>query len=150
MCVGSLFFCIMAERIHTTNYFDTFIEVAPDTRLDAAKIPVVNSEKKTIAALQFEKIANQPYQMTSDEVLFQIFAERNELTSSELEAAKIHFFSKGQACFRASPLTKTYGFGIHFNAQGKMALVAMESETYVEMLSNESIQKVKAMRSTKK
>ena len=140
----------MAEKMHTTNYFDTFIEIAPDTSAVSAKIPVMNSEKKTIAALQFEKIANHPYQFTSDEVLFQVFAERNELTSSELEAAKIQFFSKGQACFRASPLTKTHGFGIHFNDQGKMALVAMESETYAEMLSNESIQKVKAMRSTKK
>lgn len=140
----------MAEKIHTTNYFDTFIEIASDTQVDRAKIPVLNSEKKTIAALQFEKIANHPYRFTSDEVLFQVFAERNALTSSELEAAKIQFFSKGQACFRASPLTKTHGFGIHFNDQGKMALVAMESETYANMVSDASIQKVKAMRSTKK
>lgn len=82
-------------------------------------------------------------------LLFQVFAERNALTFSEFEAAKIQFFSKGQACFRASPLTKTHGFGIHFNEVGKMAFVAMESETYSSMVSDDSIQKAKAMHSKK-
>jgi hypothetical protein len=96
-------------KTHTTNYFNTFIEIAEDTKVTCGTIPPSKSDNKTIAELQYQLIAKHPYVYSSDDVLFQVFAERNELTSSELAAAKATFLSKGQACFRASPLTKSYG-----------------------------------------
>ncbi|WP_370872528.1 DUF6157 family protein [Paenibacillus zeirhizosphaerae] len=35
-----------------------------------------------------------------------------------------------QACLRASMLPKKLGWGIHFNGEGKLALIPMESELY--------------------
>lgn len=134
-------------KTHTTNYFNTFIEIAEDTKVTCGTIPPSKNDKKTIAELQYQLIAKQPYVYSSDDVLFQVFADRNDLTSSELAAAKATFFSKGQACFRASPLTKSYGFGVHSNSEGKIALFPCESEAYQQFLDDPAIKKVKAMKS---
>ena len=135
-------------KIHSTNYFDTFIEVAEDTKADYGRIPPAK-EKKTIAEMQYELIAKNPYKFSSDDIFFQVFADRNDLTKAEYEKAREQFFSKGQPCFRASPLTKTYGFGIHSDKNGKVALFGMESNEYQKFLADKNIKKVKAMKSSK-
>ena len=137
-------------KIHTTNYQDTFIEVAEDTKVDNAVVPSSKGEKKTVAELQYELLSNNPYKYTSDDILFQVFADRNDLTESEYEEARRQFFSKGQACFRASPLTKTYGFGVHNDANGKMALYGLGTDEYQQFLNDSAIKKVKAMRTSRK
>jgi len=139
---------MLNKKIHTTNYVDTLIEVAEDTKAMAGIRPPAK-EKKTVAELQYELIAENPYQYTSDDVLFQVYAQRNDLTKNELSEARKQFFSKGQPCLRTSPLTKTYGFGVHSNEEGKIALYGMESEEYQRFLSDDKIKKVKAMRSSR-
>ena len=135
-------------KAHSTNYFDTFIEVAEDTKADCGTIPS-EKEKKTVAEMQYELIAKNPYKFSSDDIFFQVFADRNDLTKAEYEKAREHFFSKGQPCFRASPLTKTYGFGIHSDKNGKVALFGMESNEYRKFLADKSIKKIKAMKSSR-
>lgn len=135
-------------KVHTTNYFDTFIEVAEDTKVDHGIMPP-SKDKKTIAEMQYELIAKNPYQFTSDDILFQVFADRNDLTKNEYEKAREQFFSKGQACFRASPLTKTYGFGIDNNHNGKIALFGMETNEYQKFIEDPKVKKVKAMKSSR-
>lgn len=133
-------------KTHTTNYFDTFIEVAEDTKAVRGTKPP-SKEKKTIAEMQYELIAENPYQFTSDDVFFQVFADKNNLPETEYQSAREQFFSKGQPCFRASPLTKTYGFGVHSNHEGKVALYGMETIEYQQFLADEKVKKVKAMKS---
>lgn len=135
-------------KIHSTNYFDTFIEVAEDTKADFATIPPTK-EKKTVAEMQYELIAKNPYKFSSDDIFFQVFADRNDLTKAEYEKARKQFFSKGQPCFRTSPLTKTYGFGVHNDNNGKVALYGVETEEYQKILADTKIKKVKAMKSSK-
>ncbi|MET4082192.1 hypothetical protein ABIB40_002148 [Pedobacter sp. UYP30] len=127
-------------KVHTTNYFDTFIEVAEDTKADFGKKPPVKA-KKSIAEMQYELIANQPYQYTSDDVFFKVYAERNDITEAALRKARVEFFAKGQPCFRASPLPKTYGFGIHCSSEGKVALHGMETAQYRKFLADEKSKK---------
>ena len=114
-------------KIHTTNYFNTFITTAEDTKAERGTPPESRRKDKTVAGMQFDMIAENPYKYTSDEVLYTIYAERNDIPETELDSAREQFLSKGQPCFRASPLTKSYGFGVHFNEEGKMALYGMES-----------------------
>ena len=137
-------------NVHTTNYFDTFIEVSEDTKAMSGTIPPSKGDKKTIAQMQYELIANHPYKYTSDDVLSRVFAERNDVPQSELKEARDEFFSKGQACLRASPLTKTFGFGVHSDGDGRVAIYGMETPEYGKFVANENLKKVKAMRSTKK
>ena len=134
-------------KVHTTNYFDTFIEVAEDTKVDCGTKPPAK-DKKT-AGMQYDLIANNPYGYTSDDILFQVFADRNDLTEADYKQARGQFFSKGQPCFRTSPLTRTYGFGIHSDSNGKIALYGMETEEYQKFLTDTKIRKLKAMKSSK-
>jgi hypothetical protein len=131
---------------HTTNYIDTFIEVAEDTKSHKGTVPP-SKDSKTVAEMQYIMVSKNPYKFTSDDVLFQVYADRNDLTKSEYKAAREEFFSKGQACFRASPLTKTYGFGVHSDSQGKIAIYGVESKEYQKFLKDKKITKVKAMKS---
>lgn len=135
-------------KLHTTNYFDTFIEVADDTKADCGTKPPTK-DKKTVAEMQYELIAKNPYKYTSDDIFFQVFADRSDLTKAEYKQAREQFFSKGQPCFRASPLTKTYGFGIHSNNEGKVALFGMETDEYQKFVTDKKIKKVKAMKSSR-
>lgn len=134
---------------HTTNYFNTFIEVAADTQVLCGTIPPARNQK-SIAEIQFQIISEHPYEFTSDDVLFQVYALRNDLLKADYPEAKAAFFSKAQACFRASPLTKNYGFGIHSDSHGKVALVGMETMAYQTFLADDKIKKLKAMRSSRK
>ncbi len=137
-------------KMHTTNYFDTFIEVAEDTKATTGMKPPVKESNPTIAALQYEMIAENPYEFTSDDILFRVFAMRNDLTKSQYKNAREQFFSKGQACMRTSPLAKTYGFGIHSDSKGRVAIYGMETEPYQQLKSDKKIKKIKAMKSTRK
>lgn len=135
---------------HSTNYFNTFIEIAEDSKSSQGKMPPVKENKKTVANLQFEMLYENPYQYTSDEVLFEVFATRKGFAEGEMDDQRAHFFSKGQPCFRASPLTKTYGWGIHSNQEGKIAMYGAETDAYQRFLEDDAIKKIKAMRSKRK
>lgn len=136
-------------KIHTTNYKDTFIAVADDCPATQGEIPPLKGDARSVANLQFELVSKNPYRFTSDDVLFQVYAERNDLTESELEAARTQFFSKGQPCMRASPLTKRYGWGIHNDPEGKIAIYGIGSDQYERFRNDPSLQTVKAMNSKK-
>lgn len=135
--------------MHTTNYTYTFIAVAEDCPVTAAEAPPQNGDSKTVANLQFEMVAASPYQYTSDEVVFGVFAQKNNIGPSQLAAAREQFFSKGQPCLRSSPLAKRYGWGVHHDADGKIALYGIDSPEYTRFLNDSSLKQVKAMRSKK-
>ncbi|WP_160138327.1 DUF6157 family protein [Chryseobacterium sp. c4a] len=134
---------------HTTNYINTFIEVAEDCPASQAQIPPEKKEK-TLANLQYEKISKHPYQYSSDDIIFDCYAFKNDIPESGKQEARDQFFSKGQACLRSSPLAKRYGFGFHHNKEGKVALFPIESEEYQKLLNDPNIAKTKAMRSKRK
>jgi len=138
------------DKTHTTNYFDTLIEVSDDCKVTAGQIPALKNDQKTIAYRQYELISRNPYKFTSDDVLFQVYADKNDLTESEYKTAREQFFSKGQPCFRASPLIKQFGWGLHCDAKGKIALYGMETKEYQRFIEDSKVKKVKAMRTSKK
>ena len=140
----------VSKNLHTTNFINTFIEVAEDTKAIRGTPPKTKKAGKTIAEMQFDLIAQNPYKFSSDDVIFQVYALRNDITDSEYTGARELFFSKGQPCLRTSPLTKSYGFGIHNNNYGKIAIYGMETEEYQNFVKDTNIKKVKAMRSSKK
>lgn len=133
--------------MHTTNYFDTFIAVAEDCPTDKAEVPAVKGDNKTVANLQFDMLIDNPYKYTSDEVLFKVHALRSGIGTSEQQAAREAFFSKGQACMRASPLTKRYGWGVHYDDKGRMALYAVDSPEYKKLIADKKLTHTKGMRS---
>ena len=127
---------------HTTNYIDTFIEIAEDCPAAAAGVPPPKLPK-TAAQIEYQMLFGNPYRYTSDDVLYESNGKRKGLSREA-------FFSKGQPCFRASALTKRYDWGVHRNKEGKIALYAVESGEYKQLASDENLKHLKAMRSNKK
>lgn len=136
-------------KIHSTNYFDTFIQIADDCPADTGETPPVKNESKSIATIQFELIRKYPYKYTSDDILFHVFAERNDIVTADLKIEREKFYSKGQPCFRASPLTKRYGWGVHYNKEGKMAIYGCESKEYEKFSKDKTLKILKAMKSAR-
>jgi len=133
------------------NYVNTFIAVAPDTAAKAGTVPPGRSDKKSIAQLEYELISGKSCILTQEEVQFSVYVQRQGISVAELKARRTklwsEFFSKPMACMRASPLPKSYGWGLHFDAEGKVALVAIESPEYKRLLKNSAIRQLSAMRS---
>ena len=132
---------------HTTNYYNTFIEVAPDYTKSESLVPPIKGDKQTVANIHYDMIRSQPYTFTSDDVIFNTHAVKNDISNSELVSEREKFFSKGQPCMRASPLTKSYGWGVHCNIDGKLALIGMETDAYEQVVKDDTLGHVKAMRS---
>jgi len=80
-------------KTHSTNYFNTFIEIAEECPTGSGEIPLVKGDQKTVANLQYDIVGTNPYKYTSDDVFFQVFAERNELVKEEYKEAREKFFS---------------------------------------------------------
>lgn len=136
-------------KLHTTNYHDTFIAIADDCPATTGEIPPSKGDAKSVAMIQYEMIKKHPYKYTSDDVLFQVYADRKELVKSDFKKAREEYFSKGQPCLRASPLTKRYGWGVHSNQEGKVALYGCETSEYKKFLNDKSVKLVKAMKSSR-
>ncbi len=133
--------------MHTTNYYDSFIEVAEDCPISTAEIPQPKNDQETVASLEYKMLIHNPYQYTSDDVLFGVYAQRNGLKETDEERGK--FFSKGQPCFRASPLTKRYGWGVHSDSQASIAIYGIESSEYKSFVKDDNITQLKAMRNSR-
>ena len=129
---------------HTTNYRDTFIAVSPDCPAIAGMVP---PKPGTVAAMQHERLLAKPYSMTSDDLLFGIFADRNAIPDKERAAARAAFFSKGQPCMRSSPLVKSYGWGVHHDGKERIAIYPLGSETYAAFAAGKAGTVVAGMRS---
>ncbi len=136
-------------KIHSTNYFDTFIEIADDCPALTGEIPPIKADSKTAANIQYDLIKKNPYKYTSDDILFLIFADKNDLIRQEYKKSRDQFYSKGQPCLRASPLTKRYGWGIHYNKEGKIAIYGCDTQAYLNFIKNKEITILKAMKSKK-
>ena len=134
--------------MHTTNYTNTFIEVADDCPSEVGA-PPPPKQPATVAGLQYALIHDQPYHYTSDDVLFAVDATRKGIAAAEQAEARAAFFARPQACLRSSPLGKRYGWGIHYDAEGKMAIYGRESAEYERLRSDSALKHLKAMRSSR-
>lgn len=131
------------------NYYNTFIQVAEDCPVVCSVVPVERGGKKSIAVIQYELLSEHPYEYTQEDVLFETFIRHKAVPQAECAAKRTEFFSKSQACLRGSPLPKSYGWGLHFDDDGKVALCPMESAVYQRFVAQpvHGLKLLKAMRS---
>jgi hypothetical protein len=100
--------------------------------------------------LQYEMLAGKPYVHSQPDVLFESWLQRQDmghLSAEEVSRLREEFFSRPQACLRASPLPKQFGWGLAFDEQGRVAVCPMESDEYRELAAGGQVAVVKAMRS---
>ena len=130
------------------NYFDTLIEVADDCPTKKAQVPLARGGKKTKAVVEYEILVKHPYTPKKTS-LFETYAVLHDIPKDIWPKERKKFLSKGHPHLRVSPLTKRYGWGIHNNVAGKIALIAVESSRYKQLLEDPHTTKVKAFRSTR-
>jgi len=120
----------------STNYRDTLITASADSPVAAGTVP---EKPGTVAAVQ-HALLDAPYAMTSDDLLYAAYRARGG------DKARDDFFAKPQACLRASPLVKQFGWGVHHDSAGRIALVGMESAAYRRLLDDPAVAKTPGMR----
>ncbi|MDX2356769.1 DUF6157 family protein [Dietzia sp. PP-33] len=133
--------------MHTTDYTDTLILPAPDTKAVAAAVPP--GGKGSVAELQYDRLSGQDYTWTSDDLLFDVHCQRKAIAEADRAAERERFFSKGQPCLRTSPLAKTYGWALHFDSNGRIALLPMDSERVSELEADPAVTVKAAMKSSR-
>jgi hypothetical protein len=132
---------------------DTFVLVAPDCPATTAVVPVARSANPTVAVIQYNLLTARPYSLTLEELIFATHVLRAGLSEVEANsrAAEIRaeLFAKPHPCMRASPLPKKYGWGVHHDGVGRMALYGVRSEEYRRFASGavSGVEVVVALRS---
>ena len=140
--------------MHSTNYVNTFIEVAPDSPAAGACVPPERATA-SVAERTYRMISEAPYRYTSDDVIFTVWADRRGIPEPDRAAARAEFFATGQPCLRSSDLAKRYGWGIHADAAGRVALVGVGSPEYARLAAGEApdgtpVTVTRAMRSSRR
>jgi len=132
------------------NYHDTLVEVADDCPATVAQAPQARGGRKTKAGIEYELLAGHPYTYTEEDIAFEVYAVLHDIPKASRAAERKKFLSKGHPHLRVSALAKRYGWGIHNDAEGKIALIAVESPEYKQLLDDPKTAKIKAFRSTRK
>jgi Family of unknown function (DUF6157) len=129
------------------NYYDTLIEVAEDCPAAEAQVPQAKGAKKTKAVVEYELLAKHPYKYTEEDIAFEIHVTLHDIPKAIWPTERKKFLSKGHPHLRVSALAKRYGWGIHNNDAGKIALVAVDSPEYEKLLNDPRTTKIRAFRS---
>ena len=135
------------------SYTHTFIRVAEDAPAATAQVPPPRAQP-SVAELQHRLLREHPYELTEEELYVRVHGLRRGLDEREIAErhAELHaeVYAKPQACLRASPLTKRYGYGAHYDAQGRIALHPRESESYARLSGDPAVTQLAAMRSSRR
>ena len=128
----------------------TFVAVADDCPAASAITPSQKGGKATVAALQYEFLSAHPYKYTLEDLIFEVHLARSQIPEQERKARgdeiRAELFSRSHACMRASPLTKSYGWGAHYDEDGRLAIYPRESRQYARLSKAKDLDVVKAMR----
>lgn len=135
------------------NPENQFIEIAPDSPTQHSIVPQERNGKPTIATIEYELLSSKPYAFTLAELKFATHVKHKQIPPAELKAhgkqLREEFFAKPYACMRASPLTKQYGWGAHYDDKGGIAIYPVEGKEYQRFVKDRNIRKFSAMRSKK-
>ena len=60
-------------KIYSENYFDAFIELSEDTKVDFGTVLTTKMQKTDAKTRVQERIAKNPYTISSDDILSSLF-----------------------------------------------------------------------------
>jgi len=132
---------------------NTFVKVSPDCPAEHSVVPVSKKEGKTAHEVQYDILTEHPYTYDLDDLIVETYI-RHKLAGEDVDEARraevrARLLSKGQPCMRASMLPKKFGWGVHYDEAGRIALVPMESEAYQRFLARTDVKIEFAMRNKK-
>ena len=134
------------------GYTDTFIAVAEDCRATTGEVPPARAGAPTVAGVQHAMLAAAPGRWTQEDVLLASapgLRGRDDLDETELARLREEYFASPRACLRASALPKAYGWGLHYDAEGRITLHAVDSAEYSRLSQDPALTQLRAMRSSR-
>ena len=126
--------------------FDTFIEVAEDCPAVRGEVPPARAGRATKAAIEYELIAGEPYGLTAEDVAFRTRVLMRDIPEANWSAERERLLSQEKPRLRVSALAKRYGWGIHIDSHGRVALVPIESEEYQRLAADPALRHIRAFR----
>ncbi len=129
--------------MHTTNYANALLLPAEDCKADHAMIP---AKPQSVAGQLYALIHAHPYAHDSDHVICWVQALRRGIATEDYDRFRAQYFSKGQACLRASPLVKTHGWAVHHDAGCKVALIDPTTPAFSRLQDDPATIKIAGMR----
>ena len=125
----------------------TFIEVAADCPVVRAEVPPARGGRATKAAIEYALIAGGPYTLTEAELAFRTRVAMRGIPETDWAAERERVLSEEKPRLRVSALDKRYGWGIHIDTQGRVALVPVESAEYQRLAADPALRHLRAFRS---
>lgn len=133
------------------NPCNQFIQIAPDCTARTAIVPQDRGQRRSIASIEYQLLSSKPYGYTLEELKFATHVQHKQIPPAVLQAQRQQlweaYFVKPCACMRASPLTKKYGWGAHYDQHGRIAIYAVESKAYGGFVQDKKMKKYSALRS---
>ncbi len=130
------------ESLLQDFYTDTFIRVAPDCAATTGLVPPTRGGVKTIPLIEYELLSARPYKLTQHELIFETHVRHKRISPAEVKRRRAaiweELFRKPHPCMRASMLPKKYGWGVHYDHQGRIAIYAVDSAEYARFTQAKS------------
>ena len=116
---------------------EILITVADKCPANRGMEPTTNRAEKTITMHQYDVLTEMPYQLTYKQLKEEVHRTRwgKEFTDEQLETYMM----------KRSGLCKIYGWGVHEDKNGKLALVGCETKEYRRLVKDLQVQKEKAL-----
>lgn len=137
------------------SYKDTFVQVALDCPATRGVVPVGKGERQPIHVIQYELLSKNPYRFTDDDLLYEVHVRHKEISLEERQTRaqeiRDELLANPHPCMRASLLPKKYGWGVHYDGKGRLALYPSESAAYARFTqAGSGVTLVYALRSKSK
>jgi hypothetical protein len=128
---------------------NTLILIAPDCPALRGVVPASKRVPRPFPVVQFEVLSNEPYRLSYTESLCEVHARQNGLGETSFDDELVKTLLRKHPCPRTSALPKRYGWGIHVDTNGKLALWACDSAEYRRLARSKpgTLQLVFALRS---
>lgn len=129
------------------TFLNTFIRIAADCPESAGIEPPVRGGKKPVHLIHLELLRDRPYHFNHEQLLVEGELRREPNSGETRKEIQARLRAKPLPCLRTSQLAKRYGWGLHFDADGKIAAYPAGSADYKKMAADRDIDQVPAMRS---
>jgi hypothetical protein len=121
----------MADR--SMKVANTFVLIADDSPAQIASVPPRAGGKDTIASIQHALLSADPHRYTLDDLIYEVHIRHRNIDVSDAAQAReirAELLDRAHPCMRASPLPKKYGWGVHYDGQGRIAIYPVQSSEY--------------------
>jgi hypothetical protein len=122
------------------------VRIAADCPEASGIEPICRGGKKPVHLIQLELLLGQPHHFTHEALVVESELLREPSTGETRAEVLGRVREKPLACLRCSPLAKRYGWGFHFDGEGKIGIHPAGSGNYRSLAVDPRLNQVAAMR----